>query len=104
MGGIPGAEDLDPHGILRDLRQFIERRKGTAMTLGEVNLPPQPLRAYFGDEDGDELHMLFAFPVMQAMYLALARREAGPLRKALENLPAIPRTRSGPISPATTTS
>lgn len=90
MGGIPGAEDLDPHGILRDLRQFIERRKGTAAMLGEVNLPPQPLRRYFGDEDGDELHMLFAFPVMQAMYLALARQDARPLAAALRALPEIP--------------
>jgi trehalose synthase len=89
-GGIPGADDLDPHHMLRDLRQFIERRQGTSALLGEVNLPPEPLRRYFGDEDGDEIHMLFAFPVMQAMYLALARQDARPLAKALESLPDIP--------------
>jgi trehalose synthase len=89
-GGIEGVADLDPHGVLRDLRSFISRRQGDAMLLGEVNLPPEPLRAYFGGEHGDEMQMLFAFPVMQAMYLALARRDAEPLRKALEELPAIP--------------
>ena len=60
------------------------------MLLGEVNLPPDELRAFFGDEDGDELHMLFNFSVNQAMYLALAREDATPLREALEALPPIP--------------
>ncbi|HLU31958.1 MAG TPA: alpha-amylase family glycosyl hydrolase, partial [Acidimicrobiia bacterium] len=57
-GGIPGDVDLDPHGVLVDLRSFMSRRKGTAVMLGEVNLPAEPLRDYFGDEDGDQLHML----------------------------------------------
>ena len=60
------------------------------MLLGEVNLPPKDLRAFFGDEDGDELHMCFNFPVMQAMYLALARGDATPLAAALRELPPIP--------------
>jgi glycosidase len=34
--------------------------------------------------------MLFNFPVMQAMYLALARQDARPLAAALEALPPIP--------------
>ena len=85
-GGIPGAEDLDPHGLLADLRAFISRRRGDAVLLGEVNLPPEDLVAYFGDH-GDEVQLLFAFPVMQAMYLSLARQDAEPLRGALERLP-----------------
>jgi trehalose synthase len=89
-GGIPGVEDLDPHDMLRDLRHFIGRRRGAAMLLGEVNLPPKPLRDYFGDEDGDEIHLLFNFPVMQAMYLSLARQDARPLAAALASLPEIP--------------
>ena len=60
------------------------------MLLGEVNLPPKPLRAFFGDDEGDELHMLFDFPVMQSMYLALARQDARPLRPALARRPPIP--------------
>ncbi|HEX2152436.1 MAG TPA: alpha-amylase family protein [Acidimicrobiia bacterium] len=89
-GGIPGDVDLNPHDMLRDLRAFIARRRGSAMMVGEVNLPPKPLRQYFGDEDGDELHMQFAFPVMQAMYLALARQDATPLASVLRELPPIP--------------
>ncbi|MEX2659270.1 MAG: alpha-amylase family protein, partial [Acidimicrobiales bacterium] len=89
-GGIGGEIDLDPHGFLKDLRSFTSRRRGDAVLLGEVNLPPKPLRAFFGDTEGDELQLLFGFPVMQAMYLALARKDARPLVKALERNPAIP--------------
>ena len=82
--------NLDPHLLLKELRQFVQRRKGEAVLLGEVNLPPKPLAKYFGDGPGDEMQMLFAFPVMQAMYLALARHDARPLRRAMERLPEIP--------------
>jgi trehalose synthase len=89
-GGIAGAVDLDPHGFLKDLRSFVGRRRGDAVLLGEVNLPPDQLRRYFGDADGDEIDLLFDFPVMQAMYLALARRDARPLAAALRTRPEIP--------------
>jgi glycosidase len=51
--------------------------------LGEVNLPAEGLRTFFGDQ-GDELQLLFNFPVMERMYLALARQEAAPLADAIE--------------------
>lgn len=79
----------DPHEYLRDLRVFLGRRKGDAALLGEVNLAPNDLASYFG-ENGDELHMLFNFPAMQALYLSLVREDAGPLREALESLPPAP--------------
>ncbi len=90
--GAPGpSEDLSqPHDYLRDLRAFLNRRDGTAVLLGEVNLPYQDARAFFGDEDGDELTMLFDFPLMQAMYLGLARADAGPVRTALGSRPTTP--------------
>ena len=65
--------ELDPHDYLRDLRAFLSRRAGEAVLLGEVNLPADEQRRFFGDEDGDELHMLFDFLGMQATWLALAR-------------------------------
>ena len=88
--GMPGGALVDPHELLRDLRRFIGRRSGEAILLGEVNLPPDDQRTFFGDEDGDELHMLFSFTVNQALYLALARESAAPLEQALAELPAIP--------------
>lgn len=89
-GGIPGAEDLDPHRVMKDLRSFVSRRQGSAVLLGETNLPPERLVEYFGDEEGDELDMQFNFPVMQATYLSLAREDARPLIEALEATPPIP--------------
>jgi trehalose synthase len=91
-GGLKESQDLglDPHEVLRDLRSFMTRRRGDSMMLGEVNLPPRPLRKFFGEGNGDELQTLFDFPLMQAMYLALAREDARPIAKALERRPEIP--------------
>ncbi len=80
---------LDPHELLRDLRAFMSRRQGDSVLLGEVNLPADELVDFFGDDD--ELELLFDFPLMQAMYLALARCDAGPIRGALEARPEIPK-------------
>jgi trehalose synthase len=86
----PEASHQDPHELLRDLRRFIGRRNGEAVLLGEVNLSPEEQREFFGDEDGDELQLVFSFTVNQALFLALAREEAAPLVRALEALPPIP--------------
>jgi trehalose synthase len=88
--GLPDGAIVDPHELLRDTRRYLNRRRGDAILLGEVNLPPPDLRAFFGDEDGDELQMAFSFPVNQAMYVALARGEAAPVARALRDLPEIP--------------
>jgi maltose alpha-D-glucosyltransferase/alpha-amylase len=88
--GMPEGALEDPHELLRDLRRFMGRRNGESVLLGEVNLEPDQQREFFGDEDGDELQMVFSFTVNQAMYLALAREEAAPLARALEALPPIP--------------
>jgi trehalose synthase len=88
--GLPDGALADPHDFLRDLRRFMGRRRGDAILIGEVNLAPDQQRAFFGDEDGDELHMVLSFVVNQAMYLALARGDATPVRAALESLPEIP--------------
>jgi trehalose synthase len=88
--GIPDEKIGDPHELLRDLHRFIGRRSGDAVLLGEVNRPPEQQREFFGDEDGDELQLIFSFNVNQAMFLSLARQEAEPLARALEALPPIP--------------
>jgi trehalose synthase len=88
--GLPEGAITDPHELLCDLRRYMGRRRGDAILMGEVNLPPDQQRAFFGDEDGDELHMVLSFTVNQAMYLAFARGEAAPLAGALRALPEIP--------------
>jgi trehalose synthase len=88
--GMPEGALHDPHELLRDLRRFLSRRVGEAILMGEVNLEPKQQRDFFGDEDGDELHMVLSFTVNQALFLALAREQAAPLAEALRALPAIP--------------
>ncbi len=83
LEGIEGAPSIDPHRYLKDLRSFVQRRSGDSILLGEVNLPPKQQREFFGDEDGDELNLVFNFSVMQRIYLALAREDASPVEAAL---------------------
>ncbi|TWP50989.1 trehalose synthase [Lentzea tibetensis] len=83
----------DPHDFLADLRAFLSRRAGSAVLLGEVNLPYDQTTRFFGDpgDTGDELTMCFDFIGMQKMYLSLAREDAGPLAEALRERPYPPR-------------
>jgi trehalose synthase len=90
LDGIDDEMEVAPHDFLRDLRAFIQRRRGDAILLGEVNLPFEQQREFFGDEHGDELNMLFDFVGMQATYLSMARSDARPLATALRDRPEVP--------------
>ena len=83
------GDEVDPHAFMRTLREFISRRRGDAITLGEVNLPYAKQLAFFGGEDGSEFHMQFDFIGMQATYLSMARQDARPLVKALKQRPEL---------------
>ena len=80
----------DPHEWMKELRSYINRRNGEAVLLGEVNVEPEDMGLYFG-EDGDELQVQLAFAVNQAMWLSIVRGDARPLAKALAALPPLPR-------------
>jgi maltose alpha-D-glucosyltransferase / alpha-amylase len=86
----PGEED--PHDFLRDLRALLNRRRGDAILLAEANLPPTEQRRFFGDEGGDEMHMLFNFVLNQHLFLALVRQDPAPIVAALQELPPVPQT------------
>jgi trehalose synthase len=87
--GMPEGALHDPHHLLADLRAYLGRRRGDAILLGEVNLPPKDQGRFFGD-GRRELDMMFDFHAMQAMYLSLAREDAGPLAAALQERPPAP--------------
>jgi maltose alpha-D-glucosyltransferase/alpha-amylase len=88
--GIAEEMEIAPHDYFRDLCAFMRRRSGEAIMLGEVNVAVDQLRDFFGDENGDELQMLFNFVGMQTLYLSLARQDARPLINGLRSLPDIP--------------
>jgi trehalose synthase len=80
----------DPHDYLRDLRAFLSRRRGDAILLAEANEPVDKLPLFFGDQHGDQMHMLFDFIGNQAMYLSLVRGDARPLARAMRAMPELP--------------
>ena len=90
---MPEGAIVDPHELLRDLL-FVTSGAGAATRSCSARSisRTRDLRKFFGDEDGDELHMAFNFSrSTRRCILALARGEAGPRWKdALEGLPAIP--------------
>jgi len=79
----------DPHAFMRALRAFLGRRVHGGVILGEVNLPHAEQALFFGGPEGDELTMQFDFLAMQALYLSLARADAGPLATALLDRPEV---------------
>jgi trehalose synthase len=87
IDGIGG----DPHEFLADLRAFMNRRDGTSILLGEVNLPYPDLMKYFGDAgNGDEVTMCFDFIAMQRFHLSMARQNPELLAAALRERPEPP--------------
>jgi trehalose synthase len=87
--GLPERVKEDPREWLRRLRTFVGRRSGDAVLLGEVNVEAADLGSYFGD-NGDLLHMQFAFLLNQYLWLAFAREEAEPLEMVIRELPKVP--------------
>ncbi len=74
---------------LRDLRQFVQWRKGDAVLLGEANVLPEEMLPYFG-EDCSRIHMLFNFFVNQHLFYALATHDIAPLIDAIQATIDIP--------------
>jgi maltose alpha-D-glucosyltransferase/alpha-amylase len=78
----------DPHQILRDLRSYTSARRIDAALLGEADVVPEELGAFFGSED--ELHLLYNFVLANYMFLALAIERAEPISRALRLMPPVP--------------
>jgi maltose alpha-D-glucosyltransferase / alpha-amylase len=79
-----------PITYLRSLVEFLERRRGDAIFLGEANVSPQEQQRYFAVDDGDGVQMLFDFRTCSAQWLAHARGHAEPLIDALNSRPSYP--------------
>ena len=68
---------------LREMRRFLQWRKGHSILLGEANIKPKESAKYFGQE-GNGIHMMFNFHVNQYIFYALATSDVRPLEQALE--------------------
>jgi maltose alpha-D-glucosyltransferase/alpha-amylase len=78
-----GVAHLEQYAMLRDIREFLQWRRGDAMVLAEANVLPKTDMHYFGD-DGDRMHMMFNFQVNQTLFYALASADTRPLVRSLE--------------------
>lgn len=78
----------DPHRVLRDLRSFASSRRADVALLGEADVKPDELAAFFGE--GTELHLLYNFFLDNLLFLSLATGRAEPIERALRLLPVIP--------------
>jgi maltose alpha-D-glucosyltransferase/alpha-amylase len=89
-GVEPPAMDF---GILDDWRQDVQWHTGDAVLLCEANVSRDDVAKYCtatGEGPNDRAHMLFAFSLNAALWLALARRDAEPLAAAIRDLPRLP--------------
>ena len=78
----------ETHGILKRIRAEVDAHYKNRMLLAEANQWPEDVQAYFGN--GDECHMLFHFPLMPRMYMALAQEDRFPITDIMRQTPDIP--------------
>lgn len=86
--GLKHADPHDPHGVLRDLASYVAERRPSAVLLGEVNMPLDQTKAYFGDSD--QLHLMFNFQLACHIFAGLALESAEPINKAIGVIPDPP--------------
>jgi maltose alpha-D-glucosyltransferase/alpha-amylase len=79
-----------PVTYLRSLVEFLERRKGNAIFLGEANVSQEEQQRYFAVDGGEGVQMLFDFRTCAAQWLAHARGRAAPIIDALNSRPRHP--------------
>ncbi|MBV8977669.1 MAG: maltose alpha-D-glucosyltransferase [Alphaproteobacteria bacterium] len=78
----------ETHAILKRIRAEIDAHYPGRMLLAEANQWPEDIQAYFGD--GDECHMLFHFPLMPRMYMAIAQEDRFPVIDIMRQTPDAP--------------
>ena len=79
---------FDPNQYLGDVRNFVTRRVGDAVLLGEANLPYKEQRLFRRARRRRAQHAV-RLRRMQNIYLSLARGDARPIAKALRQRPKL---------------
>lgn len=77
--------DGDPFQFLKDIRFFVEAQRKDSVLLAEVDTEPEEYSNFFGN--GDQVQMLLNFYLNNYLFLALARKDARPIRSAMKELP-----------------
>jgi maltose alpha-D-glucosyltransferase / alpha-amylase len=78
----------ETHAILKRIRAEVDAHYKDRMLLAEANQWPEDVQQYFGS--GDECQMLFHFPLMPRMYMAIAQEDRFPITDIMRQTPDIP--------------
>jgi maltose alpha-D-glucosyltransferase/alpha-amylase len=78
----------ETHAFLRRVRGLMDDEYPGRVLIAEANQWPEDVLPYFGD--GDEFHMVFHFPIMPRLFMALKREDKRPLLDILARTPPIP--------------
>jgi maltose alpha-D-glucosyltransferase/alpha-amylase len=78
----------ETHAILKHMREVVDANYPDRMLLAEANQWPEDIQEYFGH--GDECHMVFHFPLMPRMYMAIAQEDRFPITDIVRQTPTIP--------------
>lgn len=88
--GLKEEPERDPLLLLSEMRDFLSWRRSAAILLAEANVTRDLADDYFGGRSfgtEERMHLIFDFPLNQRIWLALARRKAGPIAEALRSRP-----------------
>ncbi|TVP80288.1 maltose alpha-D-glucosyltransferase [Thioalkalivibrio sp.] len=80
----------ETHAVLKRMRAEVDKHYQSRMFLAEANQWPEDAREYCGD--GDECHVIYHFPLMPRMYMAVAQEDRYPILEIMGQTPEIPDT------------
>ncbi|MBI2058087.1 MAG: trehalose synthase [Candidatus Yanofskybacteria bacterium] len=86
--GTSSLHQPEVHNILKDMRRHLDVRYPGVIMLAEANGKLEQIATYFGK--GNECHMVFNFPLMPNIYLAVKRNNLKLLESFIKNSPDIP--------------
>ncbi|WP_298733971.1 alpha-amylase family protein [uncultured Chitinophaga sp.] len=88
----PGVDQPpQQYEVITGMQRFVQWHNGSAIVLGEANVPPEDNVKYFG-ENGEGLQMMFNFYVNQYLFYAFATGKPALLVKALQDTKKKPAT------------
>ncbi|MGC8462310.1 MAG: maltose alpha-D-glucosyltransferase [Acidimicrobiales bacterium] len=88
--GTTGENLPETHAFIRRVRAVLDAEYPGRVLLAEANGWPADVADYFGDDDGDECHLCFHFPLMPRLFMAVRREQRYPITEILAQTPDIP--------------
>jgi maltose alpha-D-glucosyltransferase/alpha-amylase len=78
----------ETHLVIKQIRAHLDQKYPEVILLAEAHQSVAETKTYFGD--GDECHMVYHFPLMEAMWLAVQYNDPSRVRAMIDHSFAIP--------------